>query len=209
MTMFEAYEIMTNSNPESAFGVNLDEQIAILERAKTFFETTRYDSNRIKFQAGMIKTINALIGFIKFICDRYNVPYVLLSKLTQDWIESYFGVMRGMNGPSDNPSPLELLYRIRKDLIMRFLEDQDFDLAAMKRELEMAEQKELPSIDLDLAALNDYVDFVYDENQEEVLLDHASKMAFKCRHLQQGLISNASDPYDPPSSTGKTSSLHI
>ena len=92
---------------------------------------------------------------------------------------------------------------------MRFLEDQDFDLAAMKRELEMAEQKELPSIDLDLAALNDYVDFVFDENQEEVLLDHASKMAFKCRHLQQGLISNASDPSDPPSSTGKTSSSHI
>lgn len=67
----------------------------------------------ISFQKGILLTNKSLSEMFDYLKEKYNLEYILTSRLNQDVLENFFAYIRGMGGSNDHPSPLDFRYRLR------------------------------------------------------------------------------------------------
>lgn len=67
----------------------------------------------IPFQKGILLTNKSLNELQQYVYIKYNVEYILTSRLNQDVVENFFSYIRGMGGQNDHPNPLDFKYRLK------------------------------------------------------------------------------------------------
>ena len=65
----------------------------------------------------------------------YNLPYLMTSKLNQCSLESYFSELRGQGGSNNDPTALNLTFRISRNLTCKLLQEEGCDLFKMETQL--------------------------------------------------------------------------
>lgn len=101
-----------------AFGLAMEVQLDILNRATEFFKEARVvgKSSMQPFQKGIIMNNKALPLLLESL-RQYKVEFILTRRLNQDCLESIFGVIRSRGGLHDHPSPKEFSYRLRNCIL--------------------------------------------------------------------------------------------
>ncbi len=109
----------------SAFGVNMENQLAVLSQLKHTMKTGRFftkpgnkqgsklKSSLLPCQIGYLVSIEALLQLYTVLREDYGVKYLMTSRVNQDCLESFFSRIRGFGGPNPNPTPCEFRYRFR------------------------------------------------------------------------------------------------
>ncbi|CAG7722591.1 unnamed protein product [Allacma fusca] len=64
-------------------------------------------------QEGFLMSINALRGLKIFLLEKYDVKYILSSRLNQDCLENLFSRIRSAGGSNPHPTPPEFRFRLR------------------------------------------------------------------------------------------------
>ncbi|KAM8714850.1 hypothetical protein ACLKA7_001253 [Drosophila subpalustris] len=82
---------------------------------------------------------------LKYVEDRYDMKYLITSRISQDQLEHFFGAMRSKGGLHDHPTPLEFKFRLRKYLIARNTEILD-----TRANIEV---EPVPWLDIDIASM--------------------------------------------------------
>lgn len=100
------------------YGKQLEFQRDILEKmTKLMCSEILGKSQKLSFQKGIIVNNASLDGLFTYLKDKYNMEYLLTSRLNQDIVENFFGAMRSRGSQFDHPTPLQFKYRLRKYLI--------------------------------------------------------------------------------------------
>lgn len=69
-----------------------------------------------QFQKGILisnKSLDMLHEYVK----KYDMSYILTSRLNQDILENFFGAIRSKGGLNDHPTPKDVKYRLRKYIL--------------------------------------------------------------------------------------------
>lgn len=110
----------------NGYGINLTEQMQLLDRMQTFVEAMRIGTHKslLPFQKGMIVSIASLKGLYHHLRSKYNNPsmtfeYLITSRLNQDVLENFFSFIRSSSGAYDHPSALDFKYRVRRYILGR------------------------------------------------------------------------------------------
>nr|CAH7759843.1 unnamed protein product [Callosobruchus chinensis] len=108
-------KIVANCPTRNAYGTNLDEQTVLLDKMSDLVNSMRVGNHKgiIPFQKGILLTSRSLKALLPYLQEKYNVEYILTSRLNQDVLENFFSYIRGMGGANDHPSPLDFKYRLR------------------------------------------------------------------------------------------------
>nr|CAH7713705.1 unnamed protein product [Callosobruchus chinensis] len=108
-------KIVANCPTRNAYGTNLDEQTVLLDKMSDLVNSMRVGKHKgiIPFQKGILLTSRSLKALLPYLQEKYNVEYILTSRLNQDVLENFFSYIRGMGGANDHPSPLDFKYRLR------------------------------------------------------------------------------------------------
>jgi len=128
-TINDLFDLFNSRSPNvyskitSAFGVNIENQLNLLESAKRLMLSFRVQGKNstcrkglIWFQKGFIVSIESLKN-LRIDLLKYNVSYILTGRLTQDALENIFSVIRAMGNQNQNPSPLQFKNRLRMLLL--------------------------------------------------------------------------------------------
>ena len=101
-----------------------DQQMAALNEARHYFKKMRFKAKTLKsfgikvWQIGFLITIEALIHIhldLKNLCDE---PFILPYFLSQDELEQFFSLIRGLGGGFNlHPSALEFYQRLGQVII--------------------------------------------------------------------------------------------
>ena len=67
----------------------------------------------LPFQKGLLMCIRSLKGLFEDLQSSYGLHYLLTSRLTQDCLENFFSVVRGMGRQYNHPLPTDVTRRIR------------------------------------------------------------------------------------------------
>jgi hypothetical protein len=136
--------IFTNKPTRCALRVDLDQQIAKLDNLYKQLDSIHFNpGNKISdgpqaqlpCQKAAKMAITAAIKLQEILANDHDTPYLMTSNICQCYLESWFGVMRGMGGSNDHPTALDFLGRAGRWLKQSFLKDDDFDIEAMKNAL--------------------------------------------------------------------------
>lgn len=65
------------------------------------------------FQHGVIQWCYAMIALFNYVKARFNVQWVMTTRVNQDHLENLFSQIRGLGATYDHPGPVETLNRIR------------------------------------------------------------------------------------------------
>lgn len=166
------------------------EQEAVLDQAVT--EATLMRVGRAKhllpFQKGMIATIRSVRGLLRDLQSEYGEStYLMTRRLSQDKLESFFGMVRGRGGSSLNPTPTEAKARLRLLTLLFAMKrgvnpfaredvpndqeqrDEDAEMAEHLREMEELAAQGLvnPEITADLAEFAGPEEIVADSDDDE------------------------------------------
>ena len=87
-----------------------------------FYETVEFSGGKIKFQRGGLMTARAAIWFHKCLRDTYGVKHVKMERVNQDYVEIEFSILRGMGGHDPNPTALNLLFRLQRQITSTILD---------------------------------------------------------------------------------------
>ena len=103
----------------NAYGVQLEEQNKRLYDMEHTAETMRVcKSNKMyQFQKGIIVSCQSLPRLYNMLKSKYNVSYIITSRLNQDGLENMFGCIRQMGVTYDHPTPVEVGNRVKTFLI--------------------------------------------------------------------------------------------
>ena len=129
----------------NGLGVDLENQVKILEKALWYFTEMRYKTPvkepkkqkepkegekpkkkrkpkiptfaKKPFQRGGIKAIKANLAVMELMKERYNIPQLTTSKTNQDYVENKFGTYRAMAGSCTNPTAFVFLQIVSRDLL--------------------------------------------------------------------------------------------
>ena len=71
-----------------------EEQKAVLLELYWYIENTKFHSPYNYFQEGMLVTINSLLGLQSYLKEKFDLPYLLTSKVTNEHHERFIGIMR-------------------------------------------------------------------------------------------------------------------
>ena len=107
---------------KNALEVNLEEQVQELNKFIEYMETMKF-SGRPRFHKGMIIAIRSTIAIQKLMDEHYATPYLKTSSTTQDFLESFFSVIRDMGGSNNNPDTFMFLQRVKFYVTQKVLED--------------------------------------------------------------------------------------
>ena len=92
----------------------------ILEKAYHYFSTMSFTGTNY-FQAGACLTIKGILGLLEHLQTEYGVDHIYTILLTQDILERLFGKVRKSSNYDPNPSPLQFMYRLQKEITTIFL----------------------------------------------------------------------------------------
>ena len=126
-TLSELKKILTSKKSDAnsddpakqALGLHPEYQFGILKKAYHYFETMTYGRNY--FQEGAMLTINGILGLLEHLKTCYGVDHLFTIFLTQDFLERFFGLIRGMGNFDPNPSPQQFMYRLQTAITIFFL----------------------------------------------------------------------------------------
>jgi hypothetical protein len=79
--------------------------------------------------------ISCAIELQHLLATEYATLFFMTGNMTQDYLESWFGVMRAKGGCNVHPTGLEFLERVGRWLKEKFLKDKLFDIEALKEAL--------------------------------------------------------------------------
>ena len=99
----------------SAFGVNLNDQMKIIQKMTEVMTAMRVVRHRalLPFQKGIIITNKSLEGLYHYLVTTYNLEYIMTRRLNQDVLENFFSNMRSMGAVNTNPDAISFMYRLR------------------------------------------------------------------------------------------------
>lgn len=114
-------------NPlKSGYGMNLTRQNQALESLEILISNIRFytkgnNAKKVKnvktalfpCQKGFILSIKSFRALHQDLKLRYGTHYLLGIRTTQDFLESYFSMVRAFGGSNSTPSPIEFKYRMR------------------------------------------------------------------------------------------------
>ena len=137
-----AWDILTSRryyNPKkpskNALEVDIEKQTNILMELYDYIDSMKFlgPNGRTKcpFQTGMKMAIKVALQLNQYLKTNFGLPYLLTSRITQDYLESFFGVIRQMSARYVRPTPLEFNYRVANWLKEKFLEQPDFDIFSL------------------------------------------------------------------------------
>lgn len=190
--LFNARTKLVQNNPKkNAFGTDLDNQKKILKQMSDTINSIRVGKhkNLIPFQKGILLSNSSLADMYDYLHEKYNIEYILTSRLNQDVLENFFAYIRGMGGPNDHPSPLEFKYRLRWYILGKnssaiftenrnTLESSESCLINVLEELstDKCEKKEICLTQQMLACLSDEKEIDNVQSEEEMIMQHSFVM---------------------------------
>ena len=100
-------------------GVHLEEQEAALAKLEELIVTARFGKRTtlLPFQQGFLLSIRSTRALFRDMQGVDGFQFLLTALLNQDALESFFSTIRTKFGANMNPTPTELLYRLRLLLI--------------------------------------------------------------------------------------------
>lgn len=104
-----------NSPRQNAFGTDLENQVNLLNKMSQLVSDIRIGRHKglIQFQKGILISNKSLAELFAYVQEKYNVEYILTSRLNQDVVENFFAYVRGMGGSNDHPTALDFKHRLR------------------------------------------------------------------------------------------------
>lgn len=101
------------------YGKNLEKQNETLTQMIQTIQKMRVRGKNFlyQFQKGIIMSSKSLNKLYEMLNEKYNVTYLLTYRLNQDCLEHFFCCLRQMGGNNDNPSPVQIKYRVKKYLL--------------------------------------------------------------------------------------------
>ena len=115
--------------------VHLEKQLKSLEKLVKYMKTIKW-SGRPRFNKGIIIAIKCAIQLQKTLAENHGIPNLMTENCTQDFLESFFSVIRAMMWANNNPTALMFLQRVKYYVTEKILEDDDFDIFTLKEILE-------------------------------------------------------------------------
>ena len=147
------FKIMTSTQKidkadkmKNSLEVNLDEQLPQLDKLKDLLTNMRF-SGKPRFHKGMKIAMECAKQLQQYLAQNHNIDTLTLSSIIQDFLESFFGVIRGMGGANNNPDTFMFLQRVKHYVTQKLLEDDDFDIFSIKEKLE--EERDLSDMEHD------------------------------------------------------------
>ena len=151
-TVDECFNILTsqkmydNDPLKCALEVHLEKQLKPLEKLVKYMKTIKW-SGRPRFNKAIIIAIKCAIELQKMLAEIHGIPNLMTENITQDFLESFFSVIRAMMWANNNPTALMFLQRLKYYVTEKILEDDDFDIFTLKEILE--EARDLSDMDED------------------------------------------------------------
>ena len=104
-----------DKNLRCGLGEHWEEQRAALGRMQRLMATARFGGKTtlVPCQKGWIISIRSTLGLFEDMRREPGFTFLLTSRLNQDLVESFFSMVRARFGSNLNPSPAELLQRMR------------------------------------------------------------------------------------------------
>lgn len=184
-TVDECWRILTSKKVidddplKSGLEVHLKKQKESLEKLVKYMKSIKW-SGKPRFNKGIRIAIKCAIGLQEMMATKFNVPSLMTANHTQDFLESFFGVIKGMMAANNSPTAVMFLQRCKYYITQKILEDDDFDIFSLKETLEMyrdlsdmgddfSPTKEEPAIDEGLPEL-----ISLEEGQDEITDDSLS-----------------------------------
>lgn len=122
--IFNSKSIHERDPKKKPYGLNLDYQNDLLNTMTNFMYKMRVDGhkNLLLFQKGVILNNTSLQQLLPYLQEKYRtnnfkLTYILTNRLTQDCLENLFSFLRAMGAGNDQPSALNLRYRLRLYLL--------------------------------------------------------------------------------------------
>lgn len=72
------------------------------------------------FQTGILVNNKALDMLLEYVA-KFEMKYIVTSRLNQDILEHFFGAIRSKGGLNDHPTPKEFKYRLRKYVMGKYI----------------------------------------------------------------------------------------
>ena len=135
-SLFDSRKIFADDRASDALGVALEKQIPILEKFVEYVDGLKFDGRRMPFQNALKLAIKTAIELQQFLQAEYGIPWLMLSKLVQDHLESLFSVVRALFGAECKPPPLDCMKRMNHIVINTLIQDDNFDVFSLKEILE-------------------------------------------------------------------------
>ena len=129
---------------KNALGTNLPDQLAKLDKFNTFLRTMKF-SGRPRFHKGLQIAMECAKGLQEYLAENHSHPHFLTNSIIQDFLESFFGVIRAMGGANNNPDTIQFLQRVKHYITQKILEDESFDIFSMQEALE--EKRDLSDLE--------------------------------------------------------------
>jgi hypothetical protein len=137
--------VIFSKNPsKSALEVDLPQQIARLNDLYEKLDSVHFNpGNKISegpqaqlpCQKACKMAITAAIKLQEILANDHDTPYLMTSNMCQCYLESWFGVMRGMGGSNVHPTALDFSGRVGRWLKEKMLKDDSLDIEALKKAL--------------------------------------------------------------------------
>ena len=136
-----------NDFSKAPFSEHLDQQLACLQNLIGVVECLEFKLRNpkskkepkwstIPSQKGAIISIRCMILLQECLAKLYNEPIFGGDTVIQDDLERYFGEIRDLHGPNDNPNALQYNNRVCCLIIQAILEDDNFDIFSLVSKLE-------------------------------------------------------------------------
>ena len=108
---------------------------------------------------GILITLESIISLFEKLQQEFGLEFLKGQNTNQDYLEAYFGEIRGMNGSCTHPTALQFLYTLGRKIGSELASVPSFDLLGKRLELEKSLEVE-PMPDKDC------------EEIENMLVDH-------------------------------------
>ena len=172
---------------KNSLEVNLEKQLDELNKFVEYMTTMKF-SGKPRFQKGLIIAIKVAIQLQKLLAEHYNSPTLTTASITQDFLESFFSIIRAMGGANTNPDTFMFLQRVKHYITQKILEDDIFDIFCLK--VKLTEKRDLSDMDHDVlsdAILPEHVNVKegqevqdnLDVDPDEEVLDDQSAQQFE------------------------------
>ena len=102
--------IYKGDHMKDAFRMHYEEQSAILNELKNYVNMIQFSSKTNYFQKGI--SINSVFALHKDMKEKYDLPYLMTSRLDQNYLEVFNSKMRlaDRRGANRDPTALMLNY---------------------------------------------------------------------------------------------------
>ena len=111
--VMKSTQIFHEDKLKSALGTHPDIQFKTLNDTLELFRSMDFTGAEKRFVGGGIMALTAAIALHKQLKFEYGLDYYLTSKITQDFVERFFGELRSMSNDR-NPSALHVMYRMQR-----------------------------------------------------------------------------------------------